>query len=43
MPSPNHVDTYDKGRYGHESRDEGKAAENRRGIGEYSLDSTFGR
>lgn len=40
MPSPDHVDTYDKGRHGHESgngHEEKETAGHRRGVGEYPV------
>lgn len=40
MPSPDHVDTYDKGRYGHErgnGHEEKETAGRRRGVGEYTF------
>jgi len=40
MPSPDHVDTYDKGRYGHANGngyEETETAGRRRGVGEYTV------
>lgn len=40
MPSPDHVDTYDKGRYGHvhgNGSEETEMAGHRRGVGEYTV------
>lgn len=42
MPSPDHVDTFDKGRYGHANRngsEEKETAGRRRGVGEYTVNN----